>query len=168
MIEADIDDAGHYRFSYDVVGKRPGEVIGVSAAAYRQMGQRDIMKIGGAWVTGEHPYDQADYVVAGDSLQLIVYSSQLDLPVKRPDLDLDMAAGRLEIRKSDGAITDVYYQQGHGRGFLYDGPDEEGFYHVTYEPVADELNKCGTTGVRFSTHDVAGNPHVTEALISTP
>lgn len=168
MIEADLDDDGHYRFAYDIVGRRSGEVIPVSAVLYRQRGRRDIMKVGGTWVQGDDPYDQTDHVVARASLRLIVYSSQLDLPVEHPQLDLEMAAGRMEIRKSDGLTTDIYYQRGGNRGFLYTDPDEKGAYHVTYQPRADELNKCGTTRIRFSTYDTAGNPHVTDALINTP
>ena len=168
MIEAELDEAGHYRFTCHMTGKRPEQVVKVTATAYRQRGQRDMMRIGGVWVRGNDPYDQADFPRAKDSLYLVVYSSRLDLPVKRPDHDLDMTAGRLEIRKNDVPPTEIYCRDRDQRGFRYTGPDEDGFYHVLYEPGADELNKRGTTPVRFSAYDTAGTPHVTEAFINTP
>lgn len=167
-IEASLNDAGHYRFAYDVTDRRPGEVIDVSAAAYRIRGTRDIMKIGDEWVLADAPSDHSDRLLSHDALRLTVYDSRIELPCERPLQDLDMATARLEIIKADGSVTEVLPARESGGGFNCTGPDAHGRYLILYQPRASELNKNGTTAVRFRVRDVANNPQVFDAVLKTP
>jgi len=168
MTEAELDHDGHYRFSYELIHDAPGDEIPVSAVAFRQRGQRDQMQIDGRWVIGNDPYDQRDLQVAADSLTLLVYASDIDLPVQRPGLDLTLASGRLEIHKNSGESTEVHAEQPGQPGFSFTDVDEKGYYHILYQPSVDELNRRGITQVRFSAPDTDGQLHFTDATISTP
>lgn len=167
-IEATLTDTGHYRFMSDMSDRRPGEVIDVSAAAYRTRGTRDVMKIGDTWVRADAPSDQPDRLLSRDRLRLTVYKSRIELPCKRPLTDLDMDTGHLEIRRADGSVTEVLSNGSGGGGFAHTGPDADGLYHVLYEPRASELNKNGMTAIRFRVRDTANNPHVFDAVLKTP
>lgn len=167
-VEASLDDGGHYRFTFVIDEAQPGETLTVSAAAYRQKGQRDMIDIGGQWVRGENPYDPPDQAVGRDSLRLLVYRSRIDLPIERPEADLNLADGRLDIHKNDGSITSIYHQQNGRRGFHFEGPDADGRYHVFYDPAVDEINKSATTPIRFIVHDQSGSQHAFEAALATP
>jgi len=168
MIDADLTQDGHYRFSYELVHDAPGSRIPVSAAAYRQRGQRDRMKIDGHWVIGNDPFDQRDTQIAADSLTLVIYASDMDLPVQRPGVDLVLASGRLDILKSSGESTEVHAEGPGEPGFSFTAVDEKGYYHVLYQPPVDQLNRRGTTQVRFSAPDTDGQLYVTDATLSTP
>jgi len=165
-IEATLTADGHYRFAADMSGRRHGDVIDVSAAAYRTYGTRDIMKVGENWVRADSPSDHPDKLVSHDDVRLTVYQSRIELPCERPGRDLDMTTGRLELVRADGTTAQVL-PDGEG-GFTYTGPGADGRYVVVYEPRADELNKKGTTAVRFRVHDTAGNPHMFDAVLNTP
>lgn len=167
-IEATLTATGHYRFTWDMSDRRPGEVIDVSAAAYRTRGTRDIMKFGDTWVRADAPSDQPDSLLSRDHLRLTVYQSRIELPCQRPLDDLDMTTGRLEIITADGSVTRILLGTDGGGGFTYTGPDAGGKYVVFYDPRAVELNKKGTTAVRFRVRDVANNPHVFDAVLKTP
>ena len=167
-IEATLTETGHYRFMLDMSDRRPGEVIDVSAAAYRTLGTRDIMKIGATWIRADAPSDQPDKLVSRDHLRLTVYQSRIELPCARQLHDLDMTTGRLEIIRAKGSVTRVPPDGGGGGGFTYTGPDADGKYVVLYEPRASELDRNGTTTVRFRVHDIANNPHVFDAILKTP
>ncbi len=167
-IEADLDDSGHYRFTYSVIQHRLGDVVNVSVAAYRKHGVRDLMRIGDEWVHAEDPYNQRDRTIARDSLQLVVYQTRVELPVNHPPADLEMASGRLEIRKADGTVTTVFGRGPAGRGFTYTGPDHHGLYRVIHEPTAEQIDKSGTTYVSFTVLDRAGDRHVFDGYIPTP
>ena len=168
-IEAMLTRDGHYRFAADMSDRRHGEVIDVSAVAYRTRGTRDIMQIGEEWVRADSPSDQPDGLISSDRLRLTAYKSRIELPCEHPLQDLDLTTGRLEIVRADGSTTQIPPDaDGRAGGFAYTGPDTTGRYVIVYEPRATELNKKGTTVVRFRVHDAAGDPHVFDAVLNTP
>ncbi len=168
LLEADLNAMGHYRLTYEFTGREPGETVPVSATAFRQRGVRDRMKVGDTWVHNEGPYDQPDMQIADDAIEMIIYECKVDLPVRRPGRDLDMAAGRLEIQKRDGETRIIHSESPYENGFRHTGPDAEGNYHVLYEPGPDEVNKQGITPIRFTAPDNQGEVHTIEAAIKTP
>lgn len=167
VIEADLDETGHYRFGFDAVDLHPGDVVTVTATAYRRRGVRDSKRIGGRWIHADSRFDQPDGAVAYDTLDLRVYESLIDLRIVHPPADIDMDGGRLEIVKDDGTTATVLAAGPDGRGFHYAGPDAESRYHVTYEPTADQINKSGRTYVRFIVFDGAGDQHTFDGYVPT-
>ena len=166
--EADLSARGHFRLVHDFAAYQPGNVVPVVATAYQQRGRRDQMKIGDRWVSSEDPYNQRDSQIAQDSIILHVYACEVDLPVQRPGRDLDMAGGRLEIRRSDGDAREIHSESRQRGGFRYSGPDAEDRYRVLYQPGHHEVNKQGVTPIRFTARDAEGQRHITEAVINTP
>ncbi len=167
-IEASLDNTGHYRFGFDVVGMRPGGGIVVRASAVRQKGLRDMRLIGSEWVQADDPFDGVDRSVARDSIQLTVYRSIVELPVPNDGTDLQFAEGRLEIVKSDGAIATITPGDNARQGFTVGEPNRSGERLIIYYPKAVELNKHGTTDVRFTVPDAAGRAHVFDGILPTP
>ncbi|MEE9294725.1 MAG: hypothetical protein V3W34_07175 [Phycisphaerae bacterium] len=167
-IEAELDRSGRFRFTYNVVRLRPGDVVNVSAAAYQEKGIRDVMQIGDEWVRADTPYDQSDFVMATDSIELLVYRTLVELSVPDAQRRLDLASGRLELRKHDGTTTTIYAAEEGSRGFTISEPDADGRYLVRYHPTADEINKFDTTYVRFTAFDHSGGAHDFDGHCPTP
>ncbi|NOT00262.1 MAG: hypothetical protein HOP29_06500 [Phycisphaerales bacterium] len=168
-VAVELDDGGHFRFGGDVGDRAHGAGIVVTAAVYRQDGQQDAMLIGDEWVQAENPYDQHDRLLAGDSVRLIVYRSEIDLPVRPPDgVPLDLSRGRLEILRKDGSSTHIATGGAASDGFEYSGPNADGAFHVHYLPAAGQLNKTGSTTVRFTAPLPDGGEYAVEAYLATP
>jgi len=83
-VEAEPDERGHFRFSYALDRARPGERVPVTATAYQQRGSRDHMKIRGQWLTTDSPYAEPDRKIAGDSIQLTIYQTKVEMKIVRP------------------------------------------------------------------------------------
>ncbi len=164
-VEAELDGTGHYRFGFDVVGVRPGDVVSVSVAAYRRRGLRDARLIGGRWMRADVPHDPKDVSVARDALDLRVYQTVVELPIDHPTADLDMGTGRLELVKNDGDRSSVLGDRADGAGFTHTQVGQSGRYVVTYEPRADQLNKTGTTSIRFTVFDRKGDQFTFDGVI---
>ena len=165
--EAELSVDGHFRVTHDFSSSGEGDRVVVRAAAFRQRGRRDRMKVGDEWIIGADPYDHADHLVADDELEILIYKSRIDLPVKLPGSDLSLAAGKLEIGTGGKTVT-VLSEGQRGSGYTHAGPDDQGHYHVLYEPLAEQLHKSGTTPIRFTVPDSGGREHVTEAVVYSP
>jgi hypothetical protein len=172
--EAEPDERGHFRFSYALDRARPGEKVPVTATAYQQRGSRDHMKIRGQWLTADSPYAEPDRKIAGDSIQLTIYQTKVEMKIVRPADDLDPESGVLRLQRGDGTAAPVYtgtpvYIDKPGRpGFRLDGPEPNGYYRVEYQPTGEQLNPTGTTEVEFSVYDLGGQRHVVSQTLSTP
>jgi len=167
-LESEPDQFGHFTFRHRFDGVQPGRTIDIRAAAYQQRGSRDFMKVGGQWLEADSPYSVADRKVAEDSIRITFYQSQVDLRIVRPPDDLDPETGVLRIRRADGSSTAVYVDRPGRRGFKIDGPGPDGYYHVTYAPSGQELNKTGTTDVDFTIYDLVGQRHTVSQTLDTP
>ena len=166
--EAESDERGHFRFSYALDHARPGEKVLVTATAYQQRGSRDHMNIRGQWLTADSPYAEPDRKIAGDSIQLTIYQTKVEMKIVRPADDLDPESGVLRLQRGDGAGTPVYIDKPGRPGFRLDGPEPNGYYRVKYQPTGEQLNPSGTTEVEFSVYDLGGQRHVVSQTLSTP
>jgi hypothetical protein len=168
LIEADLDRTGHYRFAFDVIDLRPGQVVTVTATAYRQRELRDIREIGETWIRSDDPYDQPDARFCRDSVALTVYKSVVELPVDDAVGDLDLEGARLELHRSDGTVSTAYSRSRDPDGFEIGEPDADGVRIITYEPKAEQINKSGATYVKLIALDAAGRERVFDGKIPTP
>ena len=166
--EAEPDERGHFRFSYALDRARPGEKVPVTATAYQQRGSRDHMKVRGQWLTADSPYAEPDRKVAGDSIQLTIYQTKVEMKIVRPADDLDPESGVLRLQRLDGIGPPVYMDKPGRPGFRLDGPEPNGYYRVEYQPTGEQLNPTGTTEVEFSVYDLGGQRHVVSQTLSTP
>ncbi len=166
LIEAHLNEAGHFEFGTTIDAKH-GETITVAVAAYRQRGVRDMMKIGATWQTNEDPFDQADLVIAHDEVLLTVYRSQIELPIGTEYGEL-VNNGRLELVRNDGVISRVGPIRPPADGYSTDGPDSTGTIVIRYDPQAHQLNKSGTTQIRFITSNRDGPTKPVIGSLSTP
>lgn len=167
-IEVEPDAKGHFRFSYPLDRVRAGEKLKVTATAFQQCDSRDFMKIGGRWLKADSPYAQPDRKVAGDTVQLTIYQTTVDLKIARPADDLDPESGVLRFRCIDGGGGPVYIDKPGRPGFKIGGPEPDGYYRVEYLPTGSQLNPTGTTDVEFTIHDLGGQRHVVSQTLSTP
>ena len=167
-IETEPDAKGHFRFSYALDRARPGEKVPVTATAYQQRGSRDQMKIRGQWLTADSPYAEPDRKIAGDSIQLTIYQTKVEMKIVRPADDLDPESGVLRLHRLDGTGTPVYMDKPGRPGFRLDGPEPNGYYRVEYQPTGEQLNPTGTTEVEFSVYDLGGQRHVVSQTLNTP
>jgi hypothetical protein len=167
-VEAAADEAGHFSFSHAFDQARPGDTIDVRAAAYRERGGRDFVKVRGRLMSSDSPYTVPDKVVARDAIRLAVYQSVVELEVIRPPDDLDAPSGVLRLRRADGSSTPVYLDRPDRRGFTMTGPEPAGVYRITYRPRGTEINATGQTDVDFTIHDTAGQRHTETVTVDTP
>ena len=166
--EAEPDERGHFRFSYALDRARPGDKVPVTATAYQQRGSRDHMKIRGQWLSADSPYAEPDRQIAGDSIQLTIYQTKVEMKIVRPADDLDPESGVLRLQRLDGTAAPVYIDKPGRPGFRLDGPEPHGYYRVEYQPSGEQLNPTGTTEVEFSVYDLGGQRHVVSQTLSTP
>ncbi len=167
-IESEPDEFGHFTFTDRFDDARAGDEVAVRAIAYEQQGSRDFIRVGGQWLEADSPYAVADRKVAEASVVLSFYQSKVDLGIARPADDLDPETGVLRIRHSEGSIATVYVDRPNRKGFVIAGPGADGFYHVSYLPRGDEVDKTGTTEVEFSIYDLAGQRHTVAQSLPTP
>lgn len=167
-VEAEPDAKGHFKFSYSLDHGHPGDKFKVTATAFGQRDSRDFMKIGNRWLKADSPFAEPDRIVAGDTVQIAVYQTTVDLKIARPADDLDPESGVLRFQCADGGGGPVYMDKPGRPGFRIGGPGADGYYRVEYYPTGDQLNPTGTTDVEFTIHDLGGQRHVATQTLSTP
>ncbi len=167
-IEAEPDAYGHFAFRHRFDHVRDGDVIEVRSEAFQQFGSRDFVRVGQQWLETDSPYSVADKKVAGDSIRLTIYQSQVNMQMARPPDDLDPATGVLRFRKADGSSSAVYIDRPGRPGFVVEGPDESGLYRIRYSPSAGELNKSETTEAEWTVYDLSGRRHTVTQTLETP
>ncbi len=166
QIEANLDERGHFGFSHEI-GPRDGVTLPITATAYRSQGLRDRMKIGGRWINADDPYDPTDTLVATAGMELFIYKTSVDWQLKHTGNQLKMETGRLEILKEDAPARSIYHKSRTPGGFDASASTETE-YRVLYEPTWDEINRSGTTPIRFLVYDTNDIQHEFLAAISTP
>lgn len=167
-LESEPSPSGHFRFTHRLDGVRAGSSIAARGAVFQQRGNRDFIKVRGEWLQSSSPYEEPDRLIASDEVTLDVYQVRVSLEIPRPPLDLDIGTGILRIQRDDGTSTTLYVDRPGRPGFTIVGPEPNGRYEITYEPSGDELNRTGTTAVRFSVLDVGGQRHEAQAVLETP
>ena len=167
-IESTPDVEGVFRFTIPFDRIRSGQKATVTTTAYRQMEGRDYVKIRGQWLRSDSPYEIGDKVVASDSIVLTAYEVLIELRIARPPDDLAPDTGVLQLCRDDDTCTSVYIDLPDRPGFALTGAQPDGYYRVRYQPTGNDLNPSGTTDVRFTIHDRAGQPHHASMTIETP
>jgi hypothetical protein len=167
-VQAETDGLGHFRFVYTVLDHQAGDVIQVRAGAYVEKGVRDMRLIGDRWVRADNPMDYVDQLFAGDSIELTVYQTAVELKVSDPDRSLDMSRGKLGIIRDDGSEHWVVAEDGGAAGYSYASIDTPAGWLVSYVPTAQHVNKRGTTRVRFVVDETGGGVRTFEGFIPTP
>jgi len=167
-VEAEPDVDGRFRFSFAFAGLFPGDGIKMNAAAYRQRGSRDFMKVRDRWLESDSPYDRPDKKVAADSITFSVYQAVVDFAMEGPPENLDPDTGVLRFRRGDGSISSVYVDRPNRPGFELTGPQPDGRYQVFYRPTGEDLNHTQTTDVDFTIYDRSGQPHNVSLTLETP
>lgn len=166
-VDADLDADGAFLAEYQLDRVSPGDTVPIVATAWRQVGDRDAMKIGGEWLTNESPNNPPDEPVASSTVRLHIYQAQVEFIIPPIPDGLDVDTARLVLRRRDGRDTVIYSHRPPRRGFSIT-PDPAGGWTVTYLPYGDELNPTGTTPVELSVFDRAGNRHQFQTEIDTP
>ncbi len=137
-------------------------------SGYAQKGARDCMPIRGQLVAGGRPNDPPDWRIAEAAVMIEPYQSVLDTAVVVEGSRPDWALSRLVLRRSDGRQATVRVASGQGRGFTGTGPDDQGRWHVRYEPTFDEVNPAGETAAELIVADEDGRTTVFRVSFSTP
>ena len=155
-IEVGPDINSEFLFGHRLDGVEPGSTIDVTSAAYQVNGSKDYMKIRGRWRRSMNAVDEPDKMVARDSIKLRIYQSRIDHRFRGPQVDLDWATARLIIRRGEENVSTVFMDRPHRPGFTMNGPDREGFFHIQYYPLAEQVNKTGATRAALKVRDVNG------------
>jgi hypothetical protein len=161
----DVD--GHFRFYHKLKGFAPGIRVTVTATAYRTTGRPDALALGDPRYGRGHPAHEPDRAIAKDSIQLVIYQPKFVVEIEEPDNPLDFTTARLEIRRADGSIVEVYESQPQRRGFKVTRPND-GVYHITYIAGSEEINPIGTTDAELIVYDRAGERRTVAVTIETP
>ncbi|MCH7814458.1 MAG: hypothetical protein IID40_10615 [Planctomycetes bacterium] len=167
-LECEPDPGGRFRFEYVLADAQPGEEIKVTVTAYRQYGQRDIMRVGDQWLRGDSPLDEPDRTVATDSLILEMYQTTVELELEPGAAPFDFESGKLELIAPGGTTTPVYIDRPGRPGFRVEGPDERGVFWIRYRPDGTQVGVFDRTEALFTVYDRAGQPHRTRVEIPTP
>lgn len=162
------DAHGHFQFSYDFEGYKPGDIVDVQVTAYQRIGNQDFMRVGDHWYRSESLFDAPDRRVARDKIQMTVYAPVIELDLPGDADAFDPTSGVLKIHRFDGSTTSVYLDRPGRPGFTLAPQGPDGRYRVRYIPSADQLNHVGTTPVDFSIHDVGGVAHYASVILETP
>ncbi len=162
----DLDSAFMLEHRLDNVAS--GRILRVEVAAFAIRGSKDFMKIGGRWHHSASGVDAPDKLVAKDSIKLRTYQSKIDYEFHKPQIALDWATARLVITRRDGKVTTVFADQPHRAGFTMNGPDHRGHFHIRYFPVADQIDKTGTTRAALRVLDLNGVQQTYDFEFDTP
>ena len=157
-----------FLFEHRPVGLEPGRVVTVRAAAFKVKGTKDYMKIRGTWHRSFSPIDEPDRLVGRGAIRLRGYQSRIEYAFLKPRVDLDWSSARLVITRRDGQVSTVFADQPHRPGFTMNGPDRSGYYHVRYLPLAEQVNKTGTTRAALKVLDVNGVQQTHDFEFDTP
>lgn len=145
-----------------------GRTLRVEVAAFEIRGSKDFMKIRGQWHHSASGIDMPDKRVAKDSIKLRTYQSKIDYKFHKPQIALDWTTARLVITRRDGKVSTVFADQPHRAGFTMNGPDQRGYFHIRYFPVADQVNKTGTTRAALRVLDLNGVQQTYDFEFDTP
>ncbi len=167
-IETAPDISSAFLFEHALRGIKPGRSIAVEVKAFQIKGSKDYMKIRGEWHRSMSAVDEPDKMVAKASIKLRTYQSRIDYAFGKPQVDLDWAGARLVITRNDGKVSTVFADQPHRPGFTMNGPDREGYYHIQYFPLAEQINKTGTTRAALKVLDVNGVQQTYDFEFDTP
>lgn len=166
-LEAGVSD-NSFEFEYQLAGVEAGRTLTVTADAYLLRGRKDFMKIGDTWHRTESPYNSPDRHVAGDSIRLRIYQSNIDAEFQAPHTALDWMSARLVIRTRDNRVTTILPETPQRDGFVVTGPDDRRHYHIYYEPAARDINKTLKTTATLFVLDVNGQQHTFTFEFDTP
>ncbi len=167
-IEVGPDINSAFLFTHRLAGVKPGQVVAVEVAAHQTRGSKDYMKIRGTWRRSVRAAEDPDELVARDSIKLRIYQSRIDYRFAKPQVDLDWSTARLVITKSDEKVSTVFMDRPARPGFTMNGPDQNGYYLIQYFPLADQVNKTGTTRAALKVLDVNGLEQSHEIEFDTP
>ena len=166
--EIEPDSQGHFSLEHRLTQSKEGDRVRVRAEAVRQNGRRDYMQVQGRWLRSESERNEPDRSVAGDSVDLLVYQSAVELHLDGTGDELDLETGVLRLRKLDGTMHTVYADRPGPKGFSLAGPDRSGKITVTFSPDGDMVNPTGTTDAEFSIQDRSGRRIAGVQRIKTP
>lgn len=167
-IEAGPDLDSAFLLEYRLDNVAAGRTLRVEVAAFEIRGSKDFMKIRGRWHHSASGVDMPDKRVAKDSIKLRTYQSKIDYEFRKPQITLDWTTARLVITRRDGKVTTVFADQPHRAGFTMNGPDRRGYFHIRYFPVADQVNKTGTTRAALRVLDLNGVQQTYDFEFDTP
>jgi len=165
--EADLIE-NRFAFSCDLVGVQPERTITVTAEALETRGSRDYMEIRGQWRRSVSSVDDPDRQVVRAVIKLRTYRSRIEQPIEPATTDLDWSTARLLITRLDGEVSTVFEDKPQRPGFTLNGPDDEGRYHLQYFPLAEQINKTGTTQAGLYVLDANGRQHTYKFEFDTP
>jgi len=166
--EAEPDAQGHFVFQHRFDRVKPGDKFKVQASIYRQHGARDFVNIRNEWHAIDQVGPQKDKRIAAADVEFVFYQAAFEQKLAAPPDDLDPDSGVLRLHRRDGSGTAVYIHRDLRPGFTLTGPGADGYYRLTYQPKAAELNPTDSTPVEFTVYDVAGRKHVSEWILPTP
>ena len=126
------------------------------------------MKVGDQWLRGDSRLDETDRKVVSESLSLRIYSTQIELELPAAEASYDFETGKLELISREGQAVPIYCDRSNRRGFLVDGPGENGAYRISYVPQGGEIGVSGETEARFCVFDSTGQSHCVSEMIPTP
>ncbi len=167
-IEVGPDTNSAFLFTHRLAGVTSGQVVAVEVAAHQTRGSKDYMKIRGTWRRSISAAEEPDELVARDSIKLHIYQSRIDYRFANPQVDLDWSTARLVITRSDEKVSSVFMDRPARPGFTMNGPDQNGYYSIQYFPLADQINKIGTTRAALKVLDVNGLEQSHEFEFDTP
>lgn len=167
-IEVGPDIHSAFLFTHRLADVKPGQVVAVEVSAHQTRGSKDYMKIRGTWRRSVNAAEEPDELVAYDSIKLRIYQSKIDYRFGKPQVDLDWSTARLVITRSDEKVSSVFMDRPARPGFTMNGPDHNGYYRIQYFPLADQVNKTGTTRAALKVLDVNGLEQSHEIEFDTP
>ena len=167
-IEAGPNWDSAFVLEYQLNNVTAGRTLSVEVAAFEIRGSKDFMKIGGRWHHSASGVDMPDKRVAKDSIKLRTYQSKIDYEFRKPQIALDWTTARLVITRRDGKVSTVFADQPHRAGFTMNGPDQRGYFHIRYFPVADQVNKTNTTRAALRVLDLNGVQQTYDFEFDTP
>ena len=167
-IEVGPDFNSAFLFTHRLAGVKPGQIVAVEVAAHQTRGGRDYMKIRGTWRRSISAAEEPDELVARDSIKLRIYQSRIDYRFAKPQVGLDWSTARLVITRSDQKVSTVFMDRPARPGFTMSGPDQNGYYRIQYFPLADQVNKTGTTRAALKVLDINGLEQSHEIEFDTP
>jgi hypothetical protein len=162
------EPGGGFRTEYTFDEIVAGDLVKVQATAYRERGPRDGVKIGDSWVENLSPHNEPDERVAGASVTLACYQSEVKIELPSSADGYDFTTGKLTLYREGSPGVPIYQKRPPRGGFeVVPGSGGAGWW-VMYRPSGDEVNTFGETRVEFSVYDRVGNRRVFQDVMDTP
>jgi hypothetical protein len=165
-----VTSSGEGYFKFRTVFERPtapDSPVLLEAVAYLIRGRQDRMFVDGEAIVRKPSDDVPDRKVAGTTVKVYVYQSEVAIDIPPVELSSNWAAARLVIETGSGRSSTVYLAEGSTRGFTVIGPDEQGAYVVRYRPRYHEIDPRGRNRAIFSARDRNGQLRKWETPVST-